>query len=353
MIVAKKEGVLMEKTKLPFENAGVLNPAVFQDGNTVHLFYRAVQKGNISTIGYCKLNGPLTIEHRNTSPVICSENDYESHGVEDPRIVKIEDTYYLSYVAYDGVNALGALATSKDLINWEKKGIIVAKITFDEFEAITKKHKLNQKYGRYNAQIGVIARKGDKVLLWDKDLVLFPRKINEKFVFIHRIKPDIQIVKVDKFEDLNDKFWKDYFSNISKNILMKPRYSHECSYIGGGCPPIETEKGWLLIYHGVTDTVNGYVYSACASLLDLKNPTKEIARLPYPLFSPESKWELEGQVDNVCFPTGTALFDDKLYIYYGAADKRIGVASVNLSELLKELMNNTLENEKYNDKLKS
>jgi hypothetical protein len=75
--------------------------------------------------------------------------------------------------------------------------------------------------------------------------------------------------------------------------------------VGGGCPPIETEMGWLLIYHGVHDTVNGYVYTACACLLDLDNPNKEIARLPYPLFGPELEWELKGVVNNVCFPTGT------------------------------------------------
>ena len=122
-------------------------------------------------------------------------------------------------------------------------------------------------------------------------------------------------------------------------VVLEPKYEHELSYVGGGCPPIETEKGWLIIYHGVHDSLKGYVYSACAALLDLENPNKELARLPYPLFSPEEKWELKGEVNNVCFPTGTVVEEDTLYIYYGAADERIAVVSLSISELLTELLN--------------
>ena len=101
-----------------------------------------------------------------------------------------------------------------------------------------------------------------------------------------------------------------------------------------------------MIYHGVHDTVKGYVYSACAALLNIDNPQKEISRLPYPLFMPELEWELKGEVNNVCFPTGTVLLDDTLYIYYGAADEQIAVASVSLKELLNELMLYTKKEEK-------
>lgn len=342
MITVKKEGILIQKTELVFENEGVLNPAVTKEGEYVHLFYRAVSMGNYSSIGYCKLKGPLTVETRNTAPVLVSEFDYESHGVEDPRIVKIEDTYYLSYTAFDGVNALGALATSTDLVNWEKKGIVVPQMTYDEFDALTTNNKrINDKYSRYNNHDALTTEQDTRVLLWDKNIILFPRKIDDKFVFLHRIKPDIQIVvSVKTLDELNSKFWANYFTHFDECIVMKPKYEHEASYIGGGCPPIETELGWLIIYHGVQDTIKGYVYSACAALLDLKNPMKEIARLPYPLFKPELVWELKGEVNNVCFPSGTALFDDTLYIYYGAADERIGTASMSISELLHELMLN-------------
>lgn len=89
-----------------------------------------------------------------------------------------------------------------------------------------------------------------------------------------------------------------------------------------------------------TITIEGYVYSACAALMDLENPHIELARLPYALFTPEHEWELKGEVNNVVFPTGTALFDDTLYIYYGAADQRIACASVSLKELVNELVSN-------------
>jgi predicted GH43/DUF377 family glycosyl hydrolase len=88
------------------------------------------------------------------------------------------------------------------------------------------------------------------------------------------------------------------------------------------------------------------VYSACAALLKLDDPSIEIARLPYALFSPEHDWELKGIVNNVVFPTGTALFGDMLYIYYGAADEQIACASLSLSALVKELLRYSLPNEK-------
>lgn len=343
MLNVIKEGIIIEKTTLDFENEGVLNPAAIKEGEFVHLFYRAVSKGNHSSIGYCKLKGPLTVAHRNKVALLNPEFEYECHGIEDPRIVKIEDTYYLTYTAYDGVNALGCLATSKDLIHFEKKGIIVPQMTYEEFNHLAEtKGLINEKYFRYNQHDRILEKDGKKMLIWDKNLIFFPRKIKGKFYFMHRIRPEIQIiVAIENLKELTIKFWQDYFLNFNDFVILNSRYEHEVSYIGGGCPPIETELGWLIIYHGVHDTPKGYVYSACAALLDLEDPKKEIARLPYPLFFPEKPWELKGEVNNVCFPTGAVVFDDILYIYYGAADERIASASMSLKELLKELMLNT------------
>lgn len=330
MIEVKKEGVILRQTSLAFENEGVLNPAVFREDDHIHFFYRAVRVGNYSTIGYCLLDTPLTIKERMDTPMLSPDFYYESHGLEDPRIVKIEDLYYLSYVAFDGNNALGALATSADLKHFDKKGIVVPRITYDDFDHCTKTNSdLNEKYLRYNRGANILA---------DKDLVFFPRRIKGKLTLLHRIKPDIQIAAVNSFDELTDAFWQDYFSNFEKHIALSPKYPHEVSYIGSGCPPIETEHGWLLIYHGVKDTIKGYEYSACAALMDIDDPGKEIGRLPYPLFKPELDYELKGDVDNVCFPTGTVLIDDKLYIYYGAADELIACASVSLSGLIAELL---------------
>ena len=343
MIKVKKEGILLSKTNLEFENEGVLNPAVIREGDNVHIFYRAVRNGNYSTIGYCKLDGPLTVVERSTKPLLVPEFDYESHGVEDPRIVKIDDIYYMTYTAYDGISARGALATSKDLIHFKKQGIIVPPITYAEFVFLAESAgKVNENYYRNEKFYYQEADPEKKMMLWDKNVVFFPRKIDGKFVFLHRIRPGIQIVSVDSMQDLTKEFWGNYFLNLQDHIILDPIHDHELSYIGGGCPPIETEHGWLLIYHGVRNTNKGLIYSACAAaLLDINNPLKEIARLPYALFSPEFEWELRGDVNNVVFPTGTALFGDTLFIYYGAADSHVACASLSLSKLMKELLSYT------------
>ena len=341
MIEVKKEGVLLVKTDFAFENEGVLNPGAIEVNGIIHIFYRAVHKGNFSSIGHCRLFNPLSVLDRSETPVLIPQFEYESHGIEDPRIVKIEDLYYLTYTAYDGLNALGALAVSSDLIHFEKKGIMVPQISYDEFKQLTgSKYEINKKYIRYNDNHGNTEHYGKKVLIWDKNVIFFPERINGKLYFLHRIKPEIQIARINEISDLTHEYWSDYLLHFDEHILLTSKYSHEVSYIGGGCPPIKTEKGWLLIYHSVHDTLGGYVYSACAALLDLENPCIEVARLPYPLFSPDHKWELIGEVNNVCFPTGAIVQDEILYIYYGAADEQIACASIHLESLLNELLLN-------------
>jgi len=339
MIEVNKSGVLLAPTRLDFENDGVLNPGVIRIGDSVHIFYRAVRKGNYSSIGYCRLDGPLTIAERWDKPIMVPKFDYESHGVEDARIVKIDDLFYMTYTGYDGTNARGALATSKDLKNFTKKGIIVPPITYAQFVFLAESAgKVNQNYYRNHKFYYQKADPDRKIMLWDKNVIFFPRKINGNLVFLHRIRPGIQIVSVNNLKELTKEFWEKYFLQMEEDIVMDPIYKHESNYIGGGCPPIETEHGWLLIYHGVEETERGRVYSACAALLDLNDPSLELARLPYALFSPEYEWELIGEVNNVVFPTGTALFGDTLFIYYGAADSLIACASVKLSELVAELL---------------
>ncbi len=341
MVHVRKEGVILKKTSLGFENEGVMNPAAHAEGDTVHLFYRAVRKGNYSSIGYCRLKGPLEVVDRHETPILFPQFDYESQGVEDPRIVKIDDLYFISYTAYDMVNALGALATSRDLVHFEKHGIIVPKIRYADFKHLAEcQGKVNEKYFRINWQYDAMVKFDEKVFVWDKNVIFFPRRVNGQIMFMHRIKPGIQIVAINALSDLTKEFWDDYFLHFNEHILMDPMHDHEASYLGGGCPPIETHAGWLLIYHGVHDTPTGFVYCACAALLDLEDPRKEIARLPYALFQPELDYELSGEVNNVCFPTGHAIFGDELFIYYGAADEQIAVAAVSMPELINELISN-------------
>jgi predicted GH43/DUF377 family glycosyl hydrolase len=339
MVSVTKHGILLNTTALAFEACGVLNPATLQDGNTIHMLYRAVRKGNYSTVGYCKLEGPLTVVERRDTPIMVPEFDYEIHGIEDPRIVTIDKLHYITFTSYDGVNAAGGLATSGNLEHFDRLGIITPQFTFEEFTRYAESNApLNEKYERFHVHNNIKNNPDKKMLLWDKDVIFFPRRINGKLCFLHRIRPDIQVVSVTSIAELTPAFWENYFFHLNTHIVLTSVFEHEVSYMGGGCPPIETAAGWLIIYHGVYDTPEGYVYTACAALLNIDDPTKEIARLPYALFKPEETYECKGTVNNVVFPTGTALFDDTLYIYYGAADDCIATASLSLSELLKELL---------------
>lgn len=335
MVTVKKLGVILEPQAFAFESLSVLNPGVWQEGNSVHLFYRAIDKDLRSSIGYARLNGPTTVIERREKPIIYREHDYENKGIEDPRIIKLGDTFYLFYVAHDGKNAVTAYATSKDLKTFKKKGVITPQITYREAATIFRNAHLKDAYLYFASFFEELA--GKDVLLWEKDVFLFPKKINGKFALIHRILPDIQIVFFNRFSELTAEFWKNYLKSLPKYVILENKHWFETRNIGGGCPPIETKDGWLLIFHTVEAKNEGRVYHACAALLDKQDPRKVIGRLHEPLFSPTENWEKSGFVPNVVFPTGTALFNDDLYIYYGAADKRIAVASVNINKLLEEM----------------
>jgi len=334
-IKVKKIGIILEPTKNSFESKGVLNPGCYQDGKYVHMFYRALDKDMKSSIGYAKLEGPNKIIKRYQKPILSREYDYEKQGVEDPRIIKINKTFYLFYVAYDGKNAVTAYATSTDLKTFKKRGIITPNITYEKVRNILEKKDLKKEYSEhaliYENNIG------KNVLFWAKDIFIFPKKINGKFYLITRTLPEIQIIPFSNFKELNNNFWKKYFNNLQKYIVIENKEWFEKKHIGGGCPPIETKDGWLLIYHAVDLNQN---YYACAALIDKKNPLKLIAKLKEPLFSPTKYWEKKGIIPNVVFATGSAQFNDNLYIYYGAADKRIAVAEIKLNDLLKKLKNN-------------
>jgi predicted GH43/DUF377 family glycosyl hydrolase len=338
MLKITKHGIILTKTANQFENEGVINPAVIKIGSTVHLFYRAVKKKNYSSIGYAKLKGPLQIIERANNPIIEPEYDFEKHGTEDPRIVwfPADKLYYLFYIAYDGQNARGALATSKDLKKFTKQGLITPSINYAQAAKYFGHKILDNKYYWFAKHYKHL--KGSKTMLWEKDLFILPRKINGHYALIHRILPSIQIMYFDKFSQLkNLNFWKDYLHHLSDYEILRPQYDHENRSIGAGAPFIDLPQGFLVIYHAVEDTSDGKVYHAAAALLHKKDPTKVIGKLTRPLLSPKAKWEISGDVNNVIFPTGTAIFGKKLYIYYGAADSKIAVASLNYQDLLKEL----------------
>ncbi len=339
MLSIKDEGIILEKTENEFEKLAVFNPAVIEVDGITYMFYRAVNSEKISSIGFCKLQGNKVIE-RYDHPVIFPEQPFENMGVEDPRIVYLDGAYYLFYSAYDGYESLLAYAVSSDLMSFKKMGLVTPRLTWDEAEDIFRNAHVREEYSHFEALYK--DTRGQRVLLWEKDACLFPKKINGKFALLHRIMPGIQIVYFDDFSQLTEDFWKDYLEKLGDFIVLDPIYPFESNKIGLGCPPIETEDGWLLITHGVEDTPNGLVYHAGAALLDLKNPLKVIGRLKEPLFSPKEKWEKEGVVNNVVFPTGAVVRDGRIFIYYGAADTLIAAKSVDLNSLLEELKKNSV-----------
>ncbi|MDD2688940.1 MAG: pesticidal protein Cry7Aa [Candidatus Omnitrophica bacterium] len=337
MLKVKSEGIILESSHNDFDNQAVLNPACVEIAGVTHMFYRGVRQGDmVSSIGYCQLVNNKVVK-RLDHPVLFPEYDYEKKGVEDPRIVFLDGVYYLFYTAYDGKNAIFAYATSTDLLNFTKQGVISPRITYAEAGRLFGQSKtgVREKYFLFESYIR--DRQGADILLWEKDAFIFPKKFKNKFALIHRILPGIQIIYFDNFKDLTDDYWSEYLRDLGSYILFESKYRFESRNIGGGCPPIETKDGWLLIYHGVEDSRQGRIYHAAAALLDLEDPTKVIGRMKRPLFSPNEEWEKHGDVNNVIFPTGTVVNDGRLYIYYAAPDKGIAAKSAYMKELLEEL----------------
>ncbi|MDO9574976.1 MAG: glycosidase, partial [bacterium] len=170
----------------------------------------------------------------------------------------------------------------------------------------------------------------------ERDTVLFPEKIDGKYAVLHRpsnwIGPDYGTDRPG--------IWFAYLDSLDgkmfgHKLVMIPREKWESDKIGAGPPPIKTERGWLLIYHGVS---KDYVYRAGAALLDLEEPWKVIARTHEPILEPEEDYERAGDVPNVVFPEGAVVISNELLLFYGAADKVCCVARVLLKELINYLI---------------
>jgi beta-1,2-mannobiose phosphorylase / 1,2-beta-oligomannan phosphorylase len=342
MLKVRREGIILRPTPNSFENKSVFNPATYQVGQTVHMIYRAIDENYISRLGYAKLKGPLEIVERWDKPFMQPRYKYECKGIEDPRLTKIDDTYYLVYIAHDGKNCLLAYAYGDDIFNLKRGGIISPKISYKKAAQYLRSTQVKDDYYFFESYYRNYA--GQDVLVWDKDGIMFPQKIGNKFALMHRILPDIQVAYATKMADFQKKeYWVEYLKNLSSYVMLEPKFGFENRHIGGCAVPILTRAGWLIIYHGTDESNDGRVYRAAVALADKNDPQNIIARLPYPLFSPEKDYETDGHVNNVVFPTGTSIFNRRLYMYYGTADTYIAVSSVSIDTLLKELL-------KYKDK---
>jgi predicted GH43/DUF377 family glycosyl hydrolase len=237
---------------------------------------------------------------RHPEPLIAREHEYEKQGIEDPRIARIDDRYYIVYTGYDAASCRVCMASTGDITHVQKHGVIIPDV-------------------------------------WDKDAMLFPEPVNGKLILMHRVEPNIQLAQFDDIEHLlgaTAAYWEAHFAHLDDHTIMRPLYAWEAEKIGGGAPPIKTNEGWVVIYHGVD---RKSVYRAGVALLDLDNPFRVIARLPQPILEPEQDYEKRGDVPNVVFPEGALVDGDRLMVFYGGADKVIGLAVADLNELLHEL----------------
>ena len=159
-----------------------------------------------------------------------------------------------------------------------------------------------------------------------------------EFAAAHRIEPNIELAFFDRIKKLDrfpqNPYSKNYLKRIQANVIMKPERKWEEKKVGIGPPPIRTDAGWLVIYHGVDSNT---VYRAGAALLDLENPCRVIARTSEPILEPEEDYERIGVVPNVVFPEGAVVMNDELRVFYGGADRVCCVASVPMKLLMESL----------------
>lgn len=270
-----------------WEKACVFNCASVLHGGLVHMIYRATNTEDpdsiVSSLGYA-VSRDGTGFFRMDKPVFTGEGDGEKAGCEDPRITRIGGEFFMVYISYSG--RYGAewhdtrisMASTKNFIEWKRWGTIL-------------EEKDN------------------------KDAALFPEKIKGRYFLLHRRKPSIWLASSG-----------DFFSWKEHRAVMDPLPgTWESQKIGIAGPPHLTRKGWLLFYHGVDDR---NVYRLGAALLDLKDPYKVIFRMKEPILSPELEWEKTGAVPNVVFSCGSVRLNDRYLVYYGGADKVIGVAQI-------------------------
>jgi len=324
--------ILESEPKHWWESKAVFNPGVIYEDGKVHIVYRAVGDSEVSVLGYASSSDGFHIEERLDQPIYVPREPFEgaglvyptpSHyqrtyvsiegedyvsgvgwgGCEDPRLTRIDDRVFMTYVAFDGYSpprvALTSIHISDFLAkNWQwKKPVLIS-------------------------PPGVV----------DKNACILPGKINSKYVIFHRIFPDILIDFVDDLDFDGTTRW------LIGEFKIRPRKTYwDSRKVGAGPPPIKTKDGWLLIYHAVGERDPGR-YKMGMILLDLKDPTKALARSEEPILEPQVWYENEGWKAGVIYPCGAVVIKDRLLVYYGGADKVTCVASAKLDELLEQLV---------------
>lgn len=273
-----------------WESAGTFNPAVILRDGKIVMLYRAQDKGGTSRLGYAESTDGVHFTRRG-EPVFSPEKDYEKGGgVEDPRLVQFGDTYYLTYTGYNKKDAQLCLATSKDLIHWERKGVILPAYK-----------------GRWNVR-------------WTKSGAIVPEKIRGKYwmYFLGTTADNKDQMGLASSPDLLH--WTD---ETDAPVLPVRAGMFDSRVAEPGPAPIVTPKGIVLIYNGADDKL---VYRTGVAVFDRNDPRVLISRTEAGIFAPEKQWEKVGQVPNVVFVEGMVLQGERYLFYYGGADAYVGVA---------------------------
>jgi len=254
------------------------------------MLYRAQDASGTSRLGYAESADGLHFTCR-PEPVLSPETDYETAGgVEDPRLQKIGDTFYLTYTGYNKKDAQLCLATSRDLIHWERKGVILP------------------------------AYKGNWNVAWTKSGAIVPEKIDGKY----------WMYWLGTAADKTDQMGLSYSSDLvhwteatPTPVLPRRAGKFDSHVVEPGPSPILTERGIVLIYNGAGDKL---VYRTAVAVFDRHDPRQLLSRSEAPIFAPEKEWEKVGQVPNVVFVEGMVRHGNRFLFYYGGADKHVGVA---------------------------
>jgi predicted GH43/DUF377 family glycosyl hydrolase len=296
-----KKNPILKPTGLSWENKAVFNCGVCEYKKSIYLLYRAQGDDMISRFGLAKFSNPHMLVERSDKPFMLPEpnSEYETRGIEDPRITKIGETYYIVYVGASKYPNDFTPEPNDITTEWRVR---IALASTQDFKVVTRH--------------GVIIDHVDS-----KDAALFPEKINNQYVLIHRIIP---VTKVAISEDL--------LRFKERGSLFGPRPGMwDSQKVGIGAPPFKTPYGWLIFYHGVD---HKQVYRLGAAILG-EDPTNTLARTDEPILEPIKSYEKEGLVPNVIFPCGAVETENEYLIYYGGADSVICLAIVSKSEVYK------------------
>lgn len=321
-----------------WEELVVCNPGVWYEDGTFHMLYRAAGDDEAHTIRFGHAISKDGFNFERTSDDFSfgpSTDGMDQGGVEDARIVKFGDYFYVTY-AFRPDHPGQYWKFGHDEIITKDYGQDAPKHLRENIAnsalAITKDFKEWRRLGRITSAD-----------LDDRDVILFPEKINGKYWMMHRPKqwigeqygPKRPAVWIRSSEDML--VWED-----DSQVLLEGIDGTWEEKVGGSTPPLRTDRGWLVIYHGVENGGQGY-YRVGAVMLDLEDPTKIIARTKDFIMEPEFDYEIEGYYKGCVFPTGNVILDDTLYVYYGGADKYVGVATANVNELIDHIMENPCE----------